>query len=185
MRPDSVCHKRCALPLLLIVILMLTGCGLNPFRQEPSDTPIMATATLVPTLTPSGPTPTPVPVVTVTPAATPNIGVLDARYVADVTIPDGQRMSPGESFSKVWLIENNGQVAWPEETAFQHVDGPSFGPLESVTLNAREPGERAEIAVDMVAPQETGLHRSYWQLCVAQQCFGSRFWVEIEVVPQE
>jgi next-to-BRCA1 protein 1 len=119
------------------------------------------------------------------PTMTPNVGILDARFVSDITIPDGYVVRPGESFQKIWEIRNEGEVAWPEGTVFQHVNGPTFGPVESVSLRPREPGETAEIAVDMVAPSEPGLHTSYWQLCIGSQCFGSRFWVQIRVQAEE
>jgi hypothetical protein len=57
--------------------------------------------------------------------------------------------------------------------------------VESVALRSREPGETAEIAVDMVAPAEPRLYTSYWQLCVDRQCFGSRIWVQIRVRGEE
>ena len=177
-----------AVAMVGLAVVLLGACAYVPFgRAEESNTaPIAATATLVPTLTPAGPTATPVPVVTATPVivATPDFGILDARFRADVTIPDGTAMAPGESFTKIWLLENTGEVAWPEQTELQRVDGPSFGPVESVSLRVREAGETAEIAVEMVAPNEPGLQRSYWQLCVDGQCFGSRIWVEIRVQAQ-
>jgi len=35
--------------------------------------------------------------------------------------------------------------------------------------------------VELEAPQEPGTYRGYWQLCVGESCFGSRFFVEIRV----
>ncbi len=145
-------------------------------------TPITPTRTPMPTLTQQAATETPTPEEpTPEPTATLMTGVLDAAYVRDVSIPDGTVMAPGESFTKTWEIENTGEIPWPAGTELRRVEGAAMGPLESVSLNAREAGERAEIAVELEAPQEPGTYRGYWQLCVGESCFGSRFFVEIRV----
>ncbi|MFE3259446.1 NBR1-Ig-like domain-containing protein [Nocardia sp. NPDC059091] len=36
------------------------------------------------------------------------------EWIADVTIPDGTLMSPGQTFTKVWRIQNAGTVNWNE-----------------------------------------------------------------------
>jgi hypothetical protein len=181
----ALCRCVCIAVLPLVV---LAACGMLPLgRGEPAPEPTpTATATLAPTLTPLPRTPTPgVPTPTPGPAATPNIGILDARFVEDITIPDGHVVAPGESFRKIWELRNEGEVDWPEGTVLQHVSGPAFGPVESVSLRPRAPGETAEIAVEMVAPNEPGLYTSYWQLCIEQQCFGPRVWVQIRVSAEE
>ena len=58
-----------------------------------------ATATVAPTQ----PTETPLPPVTTDAGCT-----LDSQYVADVTIPDGTVMSPGQAFVKKWQVKNPG-----------------------------------------------------------------------------
>lgn len=175
---------------LAFALTALAACSLNPFRREDPTLAPMApapTLTRAPTLTPVAPTATVslAPTMTAAPSATPNVGILDARYVSDVTIPDGYAVAPGEAFQKIWEIRNEGEVAWPEGTVLQHVSGPTLGPVESVSLRPREPGEIAEVAVEMVAPSEPGLYTSYWQLCVDEQCFGSRIWVQIRVQAEE
>jgi hypothetical protein len=173
--------------------LLLSGCDyvrpiLNalPFiGQEPTATAPSPTVTPLPTLTPEAvPSVTaspPTPEAVLEPSATLMTGVLDAKYVRDINIPDGTVMTPGQTFTKSWEIENAGEVPWPEGTELRLVDGPAMGPLESVTLNSRAAGERAEISVELVAPDAAGTYRTYWQLCVGESCFGTRFYVEIKV----
>ena len=36
----------------------------------------------------------------------------DAKWVADVTVPDGTQMSPGQDFVKTWKIRNTGSCTW-------------------------------------------------------------------------
>jgi len=182
-------------PGLLLVAALLAGCdyvrpilnALPLIGQEPTATPPAPIATPLPTVTPPGATATAQPA-TPEPEAvatgTPMTGVLDAKYVRDVTIPDGTVMAPGQAFVKSWEIENTGDVPWPQGTELRQVDGTSMGPLESVSLNSRAAGERTVISVDLVAPDEPGSYRSYWQLCVGDACFGPRFYVEIRVQAQ-
>ncbi len=184
-RPSATIARHLGFLVMALVLVALAACSLNPFDgQTPSSVPASPATTLTraPTLTPVAPTATIGPAAaTPFPTMTLEVGILDARYVRDITIPDGYVVAPGESFQKIWEIRNEGEVAWPEGTVLQHVEGPSLGPVESVSLRPREPGETAEIAVEMVAPMEPGLYTSYWQLCVGDQCFGSRIWTQIRV----
>jgi next-to-BRCA1 protein 1 len=174
---------------VITLLLTVTACGLNPFAQEPAATPVPPTPTpgasstptlgLIPTFTPTpAPTDTPTP----TPAATVNAAVLDATFVSDVTIPDGHEVTPSQSFAKTWELVNDGEAAWPGNTEMRHVDGTLLGPVESVTVTPREPGETGEITVEMIAPDEPGPYTSYWQLCAGEACFGDKVWVKIQVV---
>jgi hypothetical protein len=178
---------------LLLIGGLLAGCDyvrplLNtlPFiGQAPTATLPVPTSTPLPSLTPEPvdtvtPEP-PTPEADAEPTATLMTGVLDSKYVRDISIPDGTVMAPGQAFTKSWEIQNSGEVPWPEGTELRRVEGAVMGPIESVSLNTRPAGERAEISVDMLAPGEAGTHRSYWQLCVGDACFGARFFVEIKV----
>lgn len=180
---------------LILVSGLIAGCDyvrplLNalPFvGQEPTATLPVPTATplasvtpeTVATVTPEPATPEPEP--ETEPTATLMTGVLDSKYVRDVSIPDGTVLAPGQAFTKTWEIENTGEVPWPDGTELRLVDGAEMGPIESVSLNGRAAGERAEISVELAAPAAPGTHRSYWQLCVGDACFGARFFVEIRV----
>lgn len=195
---NSVGRTAGVLGFALILVLaggLLAGCdyvrpliqGLPFLAPEPTETPPAPTATPLPTVTPqvvASETPepaTPEPEPEAEPTATLMTGVLDSRYVRDLSIPDGTVMTPGQKFSKSWEIENNGEVPWPEGTELRRVEGPPMGPIESVTLSERAAGQRAEISVDLEAPADPGTHRSYWQLCLGDTCFGGRFFVEIVV----
>lgn len=170
--------------LVALVSATVAACNVLPLRQPEPTLPVQVatpTRAIAQTPMPSAPTPSPTP--TLAPTLTPHAGILDARFVRDVTIPDGHIVRPGEPFIKIWELRNAGEVAWPVGTVLQHVGGPGFGPVESVSLRPREPGETAQIAVDMIAPTEPGLHTSYWQICVDQHCFGSRIWVQVRVRP--
>jgi len=104
-------------------------------------------------------------------------------YVRDVTIPDGTQMTPGQSFTKTWLVSNTGTCAWESGFTFNVVSGDALGGT-AVTLNQRvESGRQYEFSVPMVAPtNKTGKLTGYWQLADANgNFFGAQVYVEINI----
>src|SRR5512142_3227515 len=70
---------------------------------QASPTPSLSISTPVP----ARPTPTPVPTA---------ISYCDwAAFVKDVSIPDGTRLSPGDTFTKIWRLQNRGTCTWTPE----------------------------------------------------------------------
>lgn len=51
---------------------------------------------------------------------------LEATFVMDTTVPDGQIFPPGAEFVKSWRMMNNGNVDWPETTELHYVSGEKF-----------------------------------------------------------
>ena len=47
----------------------------------------------------------------------------DARYVADVTVPDNTQLDNGEAFVKTWRVRNAGTCDWPEDTVLAFSGG--------------------------------------------------------------
>jgi len=104
-------------------------------------------------------------------------------FVRDVTIPDGTQMTPGQSFTKTWLVSNTGTCAWEAGFKWNVVAGEAMGGV-AVTLNQRiEPGRQYEFSVPMVAPtNKTGTLRGTWRLSDANgSFFGDSPWVEINI----
>jgi hypothetical protein len=131
------------------------------------------TQTLIPTYT-SEPeeTPTPADTSTPTPSATPDTP--QAKFLKDITIPDGTVMEPGQAFTKTWRFQNIGSVPWGEgikivfvpgkQKGFEskQMGGPDWAPVANVA-----PGKNVDISVDLAAPKQLGHHRSYWRLQLA------------------
>jgi next-to-BRCA1 protein 1 len=102
--------------------------------------------------------------------------------VADVTVPDGIAMAPGQQFVKIWRLRNEGQVSWPEGTCLEYIGGDKISAVEAVPVSVTSPGEEIDIAVDMTAPVKPGRYVSFWKLChVDGSRFGQRVWVDIYV----
>lgn len=166
----------------LIAGVFLFSCADNRADQTPGvDTDAVRTeavATFASSLTKSLPAPlTPFPTQTASPAATETAlsttpepsptsnPCFNLLYIADVTIPDGTRMKPGEKFTKTWLVQNIGGCAWRPGFTFRHVGGdPMRG--NTVTLTEAIPtGAKREISVELVVPSGiNGVIESAWQM---------------------
>ena len=106
----------------------------------------------------------------------------DAKWVADITVPDGTEMTPGQDFVKTWKIKNTGSCTWGTGYTIIHgYDEKLDGVAEPLTT-AVAPGEEVEVSVRFKAPANTGEHRSYWRLQNAStSAFGEFFYVTIVV----
>lgn len=112
-----------------------------------------------------------------------------AQFVADVTVPDGTAMAPGNVFNKTWRLKNVGTCTW--STAYSAVfdSGEKMGAPAAVNIPVSvAPGQTVDITVQMTAPASAGLYRGYWKLRNAGGAtFGlgtganKPFWVEIKV----
>lgn len=106
----------------------------------------------------------------------------DAKWIADVTVPDGTQMTPGQDFVKTWKIKNVGSCTWGSGYTLIHgYDEKLDGVAEPLTT-AVAPGEEVEVSVRFRAPTGTGEHRSYWRMKNASNsAFGEFFYVTIVV----
>jgi hypothetical protein len=131
-----------------------------------------------PTPTPE-PTPTPIPV-----------PCNAAKFVSDITIPDGTSFAPNTAFTKVWRLENVGTCTWTTEYDLLFVDGVRMeGKKVAALPRTVRPGEGVDLSVAMTAPGEAGDYQGFWMLRSANgEVFGlgsqakKAFWVSIAVV---
>ena len=153
-------------------------------------------ASLVPvrTPTPLGATATPtLPLPTSTPTATPVCDRAMAGSPIDVSIPDDTTMRPGQTFTKIWRLQNIGVCTWTKAYSARFFYGAQMSSPDQVSLIGEVfPGDLVEIAVDMVAPATPGAYQGNWKLANDKgQFFGigpngdSPFWVRIQVVPAQ
>jgi hypothetical protein len=107
--------------------------------------------------------------------------VEDARYLADVTVPDGARVPPGVTFTKTWRIQNTGAVAWNGQHRLVFASGAPLGLVTSVPVPPVQPGGAVEISVPMRVPDGmAGRLESSWRMATPGGfTFGDRFWVQI------
>ena len=103
----------------------------------------------------------------------------DAKYIKDITIPDGTTFKAGEAFVKTWQLKNAGGCAWGAGYELVHVSGPQLGDTKAVSLPETSPGGLASVSVPMKAPGTGGEHKSYWQASVNGRPFGTKVYVQI------
>jgi hypothetical protein len=92
-----------------------------------------------------------------------------AQFVADVTLPDGTQVAPGQRFEKVWRLTNCGDTTWDGYRAVKS-DG-TFGP-EELAIPAAKPGETVDVAAEMDAPATPGEHWASYRLRGPSSSFG-------------
>jgi hypothetical protein len=166
--------------LFLTIVAPLRGSPAVFYQQRPWQR--QALPPVRPFLHPPPPPPPAAP-----PAAPPMFNHLCGRLVSDETIPDGTKVKPGEEFTKIWRIENNGLFNWPEGVVVVSVGGQPLSDYgASEPMPALKIGESMSVAVDMRAPQEPGNYTSFWRLAMPNvgTHFGARLWVTIQVEPE-
>ncbi|MEJ2411753.1 MAG: NBR1-Ig-like domain-containing protein, partial [Anaerolineales bacterium] len=150
-----------------------TGDEIATDTPEPSDTP-------QPTNT-QPPTDTPIPC---------NL----ARFVKDVSIPDGTKLEPGEDFTKTWRLKNTGSCAWTSgyDIVFSGGDAMNAPAAVQITTGTVQPGNNVDVSVDLTAPNAEGTYRGNWQLrdpsgviFDIENSNSGLFWVEIKVKEPE
>jgi hypothetical protein len=182
--------------LFLIAALFLGACNLP--RNNPEDASATAAAQTVEALLSATPaftaTVTPTPIDTITPiptgtvaaSATPTCEL--ARFITDVTIPDGTVMAPNQNFNKKWRIRNIGACAW-NGYSLVFDSGDAMGAPATKPIPAVGPGQEIDLEIDFKAPATPGTYRSYWRIVtnanvlvpVVNGYQGRAFYVEIRV----
>lgn len=107
----------------------------------------------------------------------------------DITVPDDTQFRPGETFTKVWRLQNIGTCTWTGDYAARFFYGDLMSASEVVFLGREvATGDNVDIAVDMVAPNDPGNYQGNWKLINGRgQLFGigpkgdAPFWVRIVV----
>ncbi len=142
-----------------------------------SPTPPSAEPSVAP-LPPSTPVPTRPP----TSALSPTPCVPDARWVADVTVPDNTTLAPGTPFVKTWRVRNAGTCAWEPGTRLVFISGEPMGGPPAVDVPALAPGAQTDVSVNLTAPAAPGTYRANYQFQAPDGTrFGAVIYVQIGV----
>jgi next-to-BRCA1 protein 1 len=79
---------------------------------------------------------------------------LQAEFISDVTVPDGQVFPPGAEFVKCWKMANTSRLDWPESTQLVFLAGESLSREKGsstghvVNIGAVKAGEEIEVSTD-------------------------------------
>jgi hypothetical protein len=181
------------------VMLVLAALACN--RTVPTATP--EEGTLVPTGATGDATPsatTDGPILTVTPSpddvtpgpatATPTgdapTCIYDADFVSDVTIPDDTELAPGTAFVKTWRMRNSGTCVWEPGTLWAFESGDHMQGPDSIIVPATEPGNTADISVNLIAPATPDTYTGLWRMRrPSGENFGTRSFVRIVVISDQ
>lgn len=190
--------------LFFVAMLMLSACNLP--SSNPEDTsatsaaqtveallsataPVIST-TATPSITPPATITLlpPPPAFTSTPSATATSNCNVAQFVADVTIPDGTVMTPGQAFTKKWRIKNIGSCTW-NGYSMVFDSGDAMGGPATKPIAAVNPGQEVDLEVSLPAPASAGNYRGYWRIVtngnvlvpVVSGYQGKSFYVDVKV----
>lgn len=113
-------------------------------------------------------------------------------FVADVTVPDGWPVAPGQILEKTWRLQNIGTCWWTPSYKLVFAGGAQMGGVSEVNLPKDvPPGETVDITVGLTAPTVPGRYIGYWKLQNPNgglfgmgQTATQAFFVEVEVVSQ-
>lgn len=202
---------------MLLVLVSLAGCRQSSSQAATATvdvTHVYQTVSAMLTLTPVGtPWLTTVPAPTNDQAATPTAAAptrtetmastalagsptlaaacdqASAGNPIDISVPDDSVMRPGQSFTKIWKLQNAGSCTWTQDYEVVFFYGDKMGAPDLVSLGESvAPGRSVDIVIEMTAPQEPGSYQGNWKLRnPAGEFFGigpggnSPFWVRIIV----
>ena len=165
-------------------LLTMTAPAQPASPASPSSTAIPSTPS-PPTATSSSPSQTH----SGSPSPTAACNLAAAGSPIDVTIPDDSVLAPGQTFTKIWKLENAGSCNWTKDYAAVFLYGEMMGALGVVPIASNvAPRQSIEIAVEMFAPLKPGNYQGNWKLRDTEgNLFGigpageSPFWVRIVV----
>jgi hypothetical protein len=108
----------------------------------------------------------------------------DLTFVADITLPDGSEVEPGEDLTKVWEVLNDGTCTWTDDYKLVFERGDDLlGSADAALEEPVPPGESAAIAIELTAPEQPGRYQAWWQLANEDgETFGQTPYVSIVVV---
>ena len=142
-----------------------------------------------PTSEPSAEAPTVTVTMTVGVLTTPGIlgtplGLCNnAVWVADVTVPDGEQMTPGQEFLKTWKVRNTGACTWG--AGYTIVYGgynDKMGGVPAALNTSVTPNQEVEVSVQFKAPTIAKEYLSAWRMADPNgYAFGQFFYVKIIV----
>lgn len=102
------------------------------------------------------------------------------RIVREMTCGLGESVTPNTQFQQSWMLENNGDVAWPQGCYLKLLsevnnEGKMFVPPIA-------PHETHIITITLVSPAEIGQFKSQFCLCTpGGAAFGSIIWSVVDV----
>jgi hypothetical protein len=104
-----------------------------------------------------------------------------SKFVSE-TIPDGSVYQAGNTFTKKWVIRNNGTCDWTTGYRFVFEEGDQMDGATSMNLDHTvKPGESYTFEVDLTAPAANGDYTGVWRIKSDDGEKLGKYWVKITV----
>jgi len=104
------------------------------------------------------------------------------QLVEDLTMKEGELITPNTSFLKTWRIMNNGHERWPTQLRLVFTNGHNFANSIVIPVHPIDPGETTDLTIPMMSPSQTGCYRGQWRLAnISNNFFGDPLYVILNV----
>lgn len=106
----------------------------------------------------------------------------EMTLIKDVTVGDGEEVTPNTRFKKTWKIQNTGQKNWPWGVSLRFLAGTNLSQIDSIPVDSLMPGEITEVSLEMVSPSLPGSYEGQYRMVTPDGVyFGETIWVIITV----
>ena len=102
-----------------------------------------------------------------------------ARFVEDLTLPDGSKVAPGAVLDKRWAVQNSGTCDWGPDYRLVRLGEANLGGPAEIALYPARAASPATWQVVLQAPGQPGEYRGRWQ---ARAPDGTLFGDEVFIV---
>lgn len=112
----------------------------------------------------------------------PSVKVPQLTFISDITVGEGEAVPPDTRFTKTWRISNSGDEKWPPGCHLKFCAGENLSLSDRTLVDALEPGQVADVTVEMHSRLASGVYQSQWRMSTATGLFfGEPIWVIVTV----
>jgi hypothetical protein len=168
------------LTILTAISLLTSACGSPQLDESAMSTAVAQTVQAQNTLETLPAATSPATALTVTPpppaslpsavTETPVTGAAAGQCSASAslvgeTYPDGTIVQPGETFTKVWHVQNSGTCTWDSTWQLIYYSGDRMdGSIVYSFPQPAQPGQTVEVPIILRAPAQAGTYTGEWML---------------------
>jgi len=111
-------------------------------------------------------------------AEMPTDKIPQMKFIADVTVGEGEAIPPNTRFIKTWRVANSGAERWPSNCSLRFVNGDRLQDRDEIYVSSLASGEQTNISVDITSPSVPRIIRSQWRLFTSAGVpFGDPIWL--------
>ncbi|KAK7098971.1 protein ILRUN-like [Littorina saxatilis] len=112
----------------------------------------------------------------------PGVELPSMAVVDNVTVGEGEAITPNTKFYKTWRIKNSGTERWPPGCNLRWLSGDCMSHSGWLTVEALAPGECFDVTLELTSPSTAGVHQGQWRMATPTgHYFGESVWVMVTV----